>query len=352
MGTRTKSGETDPRLASRPPVTPINRQRRFGVGFPRPLQVVWALSGGSALVLVVLGINMLLSPSSPTVTLPAIPTPTPPAIQQVKVPPRTFAPGLTAHACIRYSPLRGNQHHIVFLDPGHGGADSGASGLTTGGRRIYEKDVMLAVALAALPMLRDNGYTVVLSRNADTSVTLMTTGDSARGTLTATAARKDAQGRVACANTARAQALIVMHLITYADPAMNGAETIFDSTRPFSTASQRLANLVQQHVLAQFRSAGWPVPDRGVADDRATGRQAAFVPAPIEQLLEIGPSGTGWLHEPSTMPGALTYPLFISHPAEADVATDPKGIQAMATGITAAVGAFFNASAAGASATP
>lgn len=352
MGTGNRSRETSPRPAGRPPVTPIDRKRRFGVGFPRPLQVVWALLGGIGLVAVVLGVNILLSPSAPTVTLPATPTPTPPAIQQVKVPSKAFAAGLTPHACIRYSPLHGNLHHVIFLDPGNGGTDSGASGLTTGGKRIYEKDVMLAVALAALPMLRDNGYTVVLSRNADTLVTRTTAGDYSGSVLKATAKRQDAQGRVACANTAQAQALVTIHLITYADPAMNGAETIYDSTRPFSAASQRLATLVQQHVVAAFRSAGWPVPDRGVADDRATGKQAAIAPAPIEHLLEIGPSGTGWLRQPSTMPGVLSYPLFISHPAEADVATDPKGVQAMASGITAAIGAFFNTSAAGASATP
>jgi N-acetylmuramoyl-L-alanine amidase len=52
------------------------------------------------------------------------------------------------------------------------------------------------------------------------------------------------------------------------------------------------------------------------------------------------------------MPGALAAPLFITHPAEADVATDPKGVGAMASGLADAVTAFFTAGAVVPSATP
>ena len=353
MGTRFRTRETSTDFPSRPSVAPIERRRSFSPRIPQPLEVASGLMGAAAVLLVVFAINMLLSRGSPTATVTPTVTPTPRAVQPVSVPSSSFPSGLASHACVRYGPLHGNQHHIVFIDPGHGGADAGATGSTTNGKRVYEKDVTLSVALAALPILRGGGYTVVLSRDADTLVTRTTAQDFSHGALTATGEKKDAQGRVACANTVQAQALVLIHLNAYADPTMNGAETVYDSTRPFRQSSQRLATLIQQHVLSQFRSAGWPVPDRGVADDRATGALAPTAgAAAFEHLLEIGPSGTGWLQHPSTMPGALAEPLFITHPEETDVAIDPKGVHAMAAGLSDAIDEYFSGGAAEATATP
>jgi N-acetylmuramoyl-L-alanine amidase len=218
---------------------------------------------------------------------------------------------------------------------------------------VQEKNVNLAVALGALPLLRAEGFTVVLSRNADTLVTRTSASDFASGTLTAAAERKDAQARVACANFTRAQVLIVIHLNAYADPTTNGAATVYDSARPFHASSERLALLVQQDLLNQFHTAGWPVPDRGVEDDRAAVDQVPTAgPDAEEHLLEIDPSGPQGLQQPSAMPGALAEPLFVTHPAEADVAVDPKGVHAMAAGLSDAVAAFFGPSKPTASATP
>lgn len=353
MGTRFNVKESGPELARRPPVTPSRRRGAINARIPRPLQVAWGLLGAAALLLVVSVLNMLLSPGSPAVKIPIVPTPTPqPAVQRVAVPASSFAPGLTSQACIRYSPTRGNQHHVVFIDPGHGGVDPGASGPTTSGKEVQEKNVNLSVALAALPLLRAEGFTVVLSRNADTLVARTSAADFASGTLTAAAERKDAQARVACANFTRAQVLIVIHLNAYADPTINGAATVYDSARPFHAASARLAQVVQQDVLSQFHSAGWPVPDRGVEDDKAAGDQVPTAgPDAQEHLLEIDPSGPLGLQQPSTMPGVLAEPLFITHPAETDVAVDPKGVHAMAAGLADAVAAFFAPSKATASPT-
>jgi N-acetylmuramoyl-L-alanine amidase len=56
----------------------------------------------------------------------------------------------------------------VFLDPGHGGADPGA---TAGGYR--ESDLNLTVAKKVQSLLINRGYTVYMSRNNDTSVSLI-----------------------------------------------------------------------------------------------------------------------------------------------------------------------------------
>ncbi len=68
----------------------------------------------------------------------------------------------------------------ILLDPGHGGRDPGAIGVplsnlaseTGAGERIKEKDVTLAVALSAAVALRELGYTVLLTREADVEVPL------------------------------------------------------------------------------------------------------------------------------------------------------------------------------------
>ncbi len=65
----------------------------------------------------------------------------------------------------------------IFIDPGHGGDDSGAvaqSGIT-------EKEVCLAISKQVQAQLRDLGYAVLLSRNADKTVALdMRTHEASR----------------------------------------------------------------------------------------------------------------------------------------------------------------------------
>jgi len=112
-------------------------------------------------------------------------------------------------------------------------------------------------------------------------------------------------------------------------------------------------NSLKKICEEQFHAAGWQVPDRGVSDDKAAGSQAPTAgPGAEEHLLEIGPSGAEGLQQPSNMPGALVEPLFITHPDEADVAIDPKGVHAMAAGLSQAVAAFFGAGAPAPTATP
>jgi N-acetylmuramoyl-L-alanine amidase len=58
--------------------------------------------------------------------------------------------------------------YVVVIDPGHGGKDPGAIGI--GG--LKEKDVVLDIALKLKNVLRNNGYTVVLTRDKDIDVSL------------------------------------------------------------------------------------------------------------------------------------------------------------------------------------
>ena len=68
----------------------------------------------------------------------------------------------------------------IVLDPGHGGRDPGAIGVPLAdppdgmepNERLQEKDLTLNVSLLAAAALRELGYTVLLTRDADVNVPL------------------------------------------------------------------------------------------------------------------------------------------------------------------------------------
>ena len=55
---------------------------------------------------------------------------------------------------------------VIVIDPGHGGLDSGAVGVTG----VLEKDVNLSIVLALRDMFEMSGFEVVLTRNEDISI--------------------------------------------------------------------------------------------------------------------------------------------------------------------------------------
>ncbi len=250
--------------------------------------------------------------------------------------------GTAPRTCLAFSPVRGDRHRTIFVDPGHGGVDSGTYGSTSAGATVYEKQLTLATGLDLLADLRADGFRVVMSRIDDRLVTVATPDDVGAGQLTLTGEHDDTAARIACADAARADMLISLHFNAFSDPTVGGSETIYDSARPFSAANERLAGLAQRDVLAQFDASGWPVPDRGMADDSSVGTPTYTAEAAsYGHLLELGPAAPGWLSRPSTMPGILIEPLFLSRPSEADVAASGSGQQAIARGLAQAVDSFF-----------
>ena len=69
-------------------------------------------------------------------------------------------------ATASYASQRGNQY-VVYLDPGHGGSDPGASG-----NGIIEKELVLKIALEAKRQLENAGVRVIMSRESDVYVSL------------------------------------------------------------------------------------------------------------------------------------------------------------------------------------
>lgn len=64
-----------------------------------------------------------------------------------------------------------NSETLVIIDPGHGGADSGAD-FTAGGNEISEKDLNLKVAYLLRDMLKDSGANIEMTRQEDPKTSL------------------------------------------------------------------------------------------------------------------------------------------------------------------------------------
>jgi N-acetylmuramoyl-L-alanine amidase len=248
-------------------------------------------------------------------------------------------PGLESGACLRYAPTRGRRDLTIFLDAGHGGLDPGVVGTTAAGRSVLEKDATLGVATRLAVLLRADGFSVVMARTADTTVVKLAPSDSSLGSMSAAAEHRDLLARVACANAAGAAVLLSIHFDGFGDPSVGGTETVYDPVRPFAGSSSRLATDLQSALVAALGAS-----DRGVlTDDQLAAPTLTASGASYGHLIELGPASAGWVDDPSQMPGALVEPLFLTNPAEAQIASDPAGQETIAEALEAGLLNYVNA---------
>ncbi len=95
------------------------------------------------------------------------------------------------------------QVRTIVLDPGHGGADPGAVGL----RQTLEKDITLDVALRLRRRLEQHGYTVLMTRSEDTTLSL--------------------RERVEFANSQATDLFVSIHANSFPDEPVNALETYY-----------------------------------------------------------------------------------------------------------------------------
>src|SRR5689334_9706878 len=268
-----------------------------------------------------------------------LPVSLPTSGQQGLGPGQVAMPGLATGACMTFTPSGGLYGKTVFIDPGHGGLDPGVVG-SVAGRQVLEKSVALSVGTRLAGLLRADGYRVVLSRTADSSVMRLAADDSVSGAMTGSAVHRDLMARTACANASSASVLLSIHFDAFDDPSVGGAETFYDAARPFAGANQKLAGDLQAALVAELG-----VADRGVWTDDQLGAPALTATGGLyNHLIELGPAAAGWVDDPSQMPGALVEPLFITNPAEARLAGDPAGQQRIASALKTGLEKFFGSS--------
>jgi N-acetylmuramoyl-L-alanine amidase len=218
-----------------------------------------------------------------------------------------------------------DQTSLVFLDPGHGGVDFGASGHTRAGAPVAEKNLTLAIALNVARRLRQDGISVALSRTDDSLPGATPADYTADGTmLTPDGVLADLQRRIDRANASGALVLLSIHFNAYSDPAIGGSETFYDAARPFAAQNERFAGLVQSSLIDALRAAGYATPDRGITDDSTLQAESlGALQGSYNHLVLLGPAVPGRLR-PSQMPGALSEPMFVSNPEEATALVTPE----------------------------
>ena len=230
----------------------------------------------------------------------------------------------------------------VFLDPGHGGVDTGTIGYAEDGTVVEEKVIALAIATRTAQYLRRDGIAIVLSRTNDSLPGSQPSDYVADGTmLTPDGVLNDLQRRIDRANASGAKVMLSIHLNAFDDPSIRGTQTFYDSSRPFAAQNERFATLVQNDLIAALRARGYDTPDRGIADDQdlVTDRFGTLGDG-YHHLVMLGPSVQGHLR-PTTMPGALSESLFLSDPAEATAATEPGVQDLIARAYTRAIEQFL-----------
>jgi N-acetylmuramoyl-L-alanine amidase len=260
--------------------------------------------------------------------------------------------GFSPHACISFPPTVGDRHQTVFLDAGHGGIDPGATGTTESGATIHEADLTLPVVLDTVPLLRAQGFRVVVSRTGATSVARLAADDISQGALSVQGVHDDVAARDVCANLAGATILLGVYFDAGASTGNAGSVTAYDGARSFAADNLGLATLVQTDVLAALNAHGWAIPDDGaVSDVNLGGPPLSAAAAAYGHLLLLGPAKPGYFDTPSQMPGALIEPLFITDPFEGSIAASAAGQRAIAAGLAQAVAQYFAPPAAGPSTT-
>lgn len=165
-----------------------------------------------------------------------------------------------------------NSSHIIVLDPGHGGYDSGAIALDG----TYERTYNFTYASAAKTELEKRGYTVILTHDAFHSC----------GGYTAK--YNDLQCRVDFATNYGADIFVSIHSNAF-NFVQNGTETYYNARNdydgkqnPYPNESLRLAQIIQVHTVTAFGT-----KNNGVFNQNFYVNRNARVPSALVELAYV-----------------------------------------------------------------
>ena len=129
-----------------------------------------------------------------------------------------------------YAPLSGA---VIVLDAGHGGKDEGAMA-----EGVTEKAINMAIVTKLQALFEDAGATVVLTRKDENDLSSPTAANHKR---------EDMKNRIDIINDEKNDLLLSIHLNSYSDSSVKGAQTFYPKD---SLSSELLASCIQVQFLA------------------------------------------------------------------------------------------------------
>lgn len=259
------------------------------------------------------------------------PKTTPPLATPIVVKPEVQEPPLIAALppLVNVTP-RDRSKKIIVIDPGHGGKDSGAVG-----NGFMEKEIVLNISQQLAEKLRNQGYTVHMTRNNDTFIEL-----------------KD---RTKFANNKEADLFISVHANSIpktSDPnGAQGIETYFLSpTR--SERSMRVAALENSEEMEEMGQYGklsflsFLNKEKIIASNKlAIDLQKGMLGSLRKQFPNVHDNGVReapfWVLVGAQMPAVLLEVGYISHPEESTRIADEKYQRWMVEGLVDGVSRYF-----------
>ena len=208
---------------------------------------------------------------------------------------------------------------IVVLDPGHGGSNLGAAGVTG----LHEKQLSLTLATAVADRLRTRGIAVQLTRSDDRTLTL--------------------RQRVAFADQVPADLFVSIHANASPTRTQHGYETYVLTAHGID---------IDGRALRSDTATPRPGVDPDIAlvlDDIERGAsqwEAADLAARVQRALRDrrGPDGDRGVRQDAqhvllgaTMPAVLVEVGFVDHPLEGRQLADPATQSQLADAITEAI---------------
>lgn len=255
------------------------------------------------------------------------------APQPVLQPSRENQPELKKDLALAKPPsrqrIRQNKIRRIVVDPGHGGKDPGAVGLSG----LQEKDVVLSIGLLVAKKLKDEmGIDVVMTRSTDVFIEL--------------------QERTAIANQVGADLFLSVHVNAALNRKASGIETYYLNLAKTEKAAQLAARengtslekvSLLQAVLFDLM-ANYKLNDSAhLADEvqKALYKRISGIEPSVKNLgVKQGPF---YVLVGATMPSILVESAFISNPQEEAKLSDPRYLEQTAEGIVDGVEAYITA---------
>jgi len=225
---------------------------------------------------------------------------------------------------------------VVFIDPGHGGPETGAVHVGADGKvDLIERDLNLKIGLKLRALLEADGYTVAMSRTSAASANTPPMDRNGDGRVNN---RDEYQAVVDLANDSGADLFVSIHNNGAGDSSVSGTEVWFSPLRPFADKNLLFAQLLQDNLVASIRALGYNTVDRGIKDDsvfRVFGGR-------YYEIFVLGEADSTRAHPRATgMPGALGEGLFLSNQADAAMLAKESTLDALAQGYYSAVVQYF-----------